>query len=127
MASVVSRTVEQESSYAAVGARAAPGIAPLRLQRHVRIGIDVERRDFSSVEFTASNLCDHGGVVGARRKRWHRYADPLTPELLDHHLAQMRISRDTTADAILLAPGGVQGVFGLLVLHVKDRRLKRGR
>ena len=120
MASVVSRTVEQESSYAAVGARAAPGAAPVRLQRHVRIGIDVERRDFTSVEFTAGDLRDHGGVVGARRKRWHRYADALAPELLDHHLAQMRISRDAAADAVFLASGGMQGVFGLLVLNVKD-------
>ena len=91
MASVVSRTVEQESSYAAAGARAAPGTAPIRLQRHVWIGVNVERRDFTSVEFTASDLRDHGGVIGAGRQGRHRYADSLTPEFLDHHLAQMRV------------------------------------
>ena len=51
----------------------------------------------------------------------------LAPELLDHHLAQMRIGRDATTDAILLAPGGMQRVLGLLVLNVKDRGLKRSR
>ena len=94
MASVVSRTVEQESSYAAAGARAASGTAPVRLQRHVWIGVDVERRDFASVEFTAGDLRDHGCVIGTGRQGRHRYANPLTPKLLDHHLAQMRVGRD---------------------------------
>ena len=67
------------------------GTAPVRLQRHVWIGVDIERRDFTSVEFTASDLRDHGGVIGAGRQGRHRYADSLTPEFLDHHLAQMRV------------------------------------
>ena len=57
----------------------------------------------------------------------HRHADALAPELLDHHLAQMRISRDAAADAVFLASGGVRSVLGLLVLNVKDCGLKRSR
>ncbi len=123
MAFVLRRTVEQETLYPAPPS----GTAPYQLQRHVWIGVDVERRDFSSVEFTAGNLCNHGGVVGACRERRHRHADALAPELLDHHLAQMRISRDAAADAVFLASGGMQRVLGLLVLNVKDGCLKRSR
>ncbi len=123
MAFFLRRTVEQETLYPAP---AVPGRA-YQLQRHVWIGVDVERRDFSSVEFTAGNLCDHGCVIGTGRQGRHRYADPLTPKLLDHHLAQMRVGRDAATDAVFLASGSVQCVFGLLVLHVKDSCLKRSR
>ena len=39
----------------------------------------------------------------------------------------MRVGRDAATDAVFLASGGMQGVFGLLVLHVKDSCLKRSR
>ena len=37
----------------------------------------------------------------------------------------MRVGRDAATDAVFLASGSVQCVFGLLVLHVKDSCLKR--
>ena len=57
----------------------------LALQRHVRIGVDIQRRELTVPELLPRHHRDHGCIVGARVLRRHRHANPLAAQILDHH------------------------------------------
>lgn len=85
MAFVLRRTVEQETLY--------PSISVPPCNYSVMFGsASTSNGEISPRSiYTASDLRNHGCVIGTGRQGRHRYADPLTPKLLDHHLAQMRV------------------------------------